>query len=130
MPWSAPSICAFGGCQSLTVSGARYCATHVLTAQAAKVAARRDYNARRGTPASRGYDTNWRRSSRLYLAQNPVCNACGRLAECVDHRTPCDGSSPLFWSVENWQSMCRRCHSTKTAREDGGFGNVPRRGDV
>ncbi len=31
---------------------------------------------------------------------------------------PADGS--------NWQTLCVQCHSTKTAREDGGFGNVRR----
>nr|WP_313208501.1 HNH endonuclease [Stenotrophomonas geniculata] len=31
---------------------------------------------------------------------------------------PADGS--------NWQTLCVPCHSTKTAREDGGFGNVRR----
>lgn len=123
MASSAPTICAFGGCVALTAQGSRYCAPHIGPAQAEKDAARRRYNLQRGTPASRGYDHRWRRASRAYLAQNPLCRACQRLAECVDHRTPCEGSSPLFWDSKNWQALCRRCHSVKTAREDGGFGN-------
>ncbi|WP_409558335.1 HNH endonuclease [Achromobacter animicus] len=29
----------------------------------------------------------------------------------------------LFWDRANWQPLCWRCHSRKTAREDGAFGN-------
>jgi 5-methylcytosine-specific restriction protein A len=29
----------------------------------------------------------------------------------------------LFWDQSNWQPLCHTCHSKKTAREDGGFGN-------
>ncbi|WP_353056028.1 hypothetical protein [Mesobacillus subterraneus] len=28
----------------------------------------------------------------------------------------------LFWNVHNWQSLCASCHSSKTVKEDGGFG--------
>lgn len=28
----------------------------------------------------------------------------------------------LFWDPSNWQPLCAGCHSTKTAKEDGGFG--------
>jgi 5-methylcytosine-specific restriction protein A len=28
----------------------------------------------------------------------------------------------LFWDSSNWQPLCHECHSSKTAREDGGFG--------
>ncbi len=30
----------------------------------------------------------------------------------------------LFWKRDNWQSMGKVCHDTKTAREDGAFGNA------
>jgi 5-methylcytosine-specific restriction protein A len=29
----------------------------------------------------------------------------------------------LFWDGANHQALCKPCHSTKTAREDGAFGN-------
>ncbi|MGA6536930.1 HNH endonuclease signature motif containing protein [Stenotrophomonas sp. NPDC101269] len=37
----------------------------------------------------------------------------------VDHR---DGDSRNN-DLSNLQGLCRPCHSAKTAREDGGFGN-------
>jgi 5-methylcytosine-specific restriction protein A len=44
----------------------------------------------------------------------------------VDHIIPHKGNMNLFWDKRNWQSMCGRCHSKKTAKEDGGFGNKSR----
>jgi len=41
----------------------------------------------------------------------------------VDHIIPHRGDLALFWDEKNnWQALCHRCHSRKTAREDGGFG--------
>lgn len=41
----------------------------------------------------------------------------------VDHITPHKGDRGLFWDRNNWQALCKTCHDTKTAAEDGGFGN-------
>nr|DAE96978.1 MAG TPA: HNH endonuclease [Caudoviricetes sp.] len=41
----------------------------------------------------------------------------------VDHIIPHRGDQKLFWDMSNWQALCHNCHSAKTAREDGGFGN-------
>ncbi|WP_330164070.1 HNH endonuclease [Paenibacillus campinasensis] len=41
----------------------------------------------------------------------------------VDHIIPHKGDPKLFWDKNNWQALCKKCHDTKTAREDGGFGN-------
>ncbi|WIH86292.1 HNH endonuclease [Brachyspira pilosicoli] len=30
---------------------------------------------------------------------------------------------PLFYDESNLQALCKRCHSRKTAKEDGAFGN-------
>ncbi|VVE50985.1 hypothetical protein PMO31116_04653 [Pandoraea morbifera] len=57
-----------------------------------------------------------------------TCQACGRIVagkgeahvDHVDgdsHNNPPDGS--------NWQTLCVPCHSAKTAKENGGFGNSP-----
>jgi 5-methylcytosine-specific restriction enzyme A len=35
----------------------------------------------------------------------------------VDHITPHKGDRQMFWDRSNWQSLCHRCHSRKTARE-------------
>ena len=36
----------------------------------------------------------------------------------VDHITPHRGDRQLFWDESNWQPLCHRHHSMKTARED------------
>lgn len=41
----------------------------------------------------------------------------------VDHIVPHRGDERLFRDEKNLQSLCRPCHSRKTAVEDGGFGN-------
>jgi hypothetical protein len=52
------------------------------------------------------------------------------VATVVDHRTPWrrgrtrEEQQALFWDRENWQPSCGPCHSHKTAKEDGGFGNA------
>jgi 5-methylcytosine-specific restriction protein A len=47
-----------------------------------------------------------------------------RAASLVDHRRPHRGNLVLFWDNSNWQSMAKDCHDKKTARLDGGFGNL------
>lgn len=63
-----------------------------------------------------------------YLREHPLCVMCERegflkAATEVDHITPHRGNQELFWDESNWQGLCRKHHSEKTAREDGGFGN-------
>jgi 5-methylcytosine-specific restriction endonuclease McrA len=84
----------------------------------------------RGTAAARGYDAQWQRESKAFLArpENQRCAcSCGKLADVVDHRTPHKGDMLLFWDRANWQPMNRACHSRKTAMEDGGFGRPMQR---
>lgn len=88
----------------------------------------KQYERQRGTSTERGYDANWRRYRERFLAVNPWCVECNRLANVVDHITPHRGNERLFWDPSNHQAMCDSCHSSKTAREDGGFGNRRGRG--
>jgi 5-methylcytosine-specific restriction enzyme A len=46
---------------------------------------------------------------------------CRAPAVLVDHIEPHRGNQGLFWSESNWQSLCKECHDTKTAKHDGGF---------
>jgi 5-methylcytosine-specific restriction protein A len=88
----------------------------------------------RGTRTERGYNNRWLKARETYLRRSPLCVKCkeaGRLtpARIVDHIIPHNGDQDLFWDSENnWQSLCRSCHSRKTASEDGGFGNPIRQG--
>lgn len=81
----------------------------------------------RDRQAERALATNstyWLRLRALVLAQSPLCVAClaeGRMraASHVDHIDADTSNNDLT----NLQGLCRPCHSAKTAREDGGFGN-------
>ncbi|MGG0756253.1 HNH endonuclease signature motif containing protein [Brevibacillus laterosporus] len=118
-------FCRKQGCSKLTEN--RYCDAHKSQTKL--------YNQERGTAAKRGYDARWRKARAGYLAGNPLCKKClekGKIiaATVVDHITPHKGDVVLFWDRNNWQGLCASCHSRKTAKEDGGFGNgkIPERG--
>ncbi len=75
---------------------------------------------KRGSASARGYDARWRKARLIFLASNPICVQCkqgGRLepANVVDHIKPHRGDKQLFWNMDNWQAMCKRCHDRKTA---------------
>lgn len=111
-------FCNHPGCSTLVQSG--YCDKHVKV--------KRIYDNRRESSAKRGYDARWKVARRKFLDCNPLCIECqnnGMLTEAtvVDHIIPHKGDYRLFWDINNWQPLCKRHHDSKTAREDGGFGN-------
>ena len=96
----------------------------------------RRYDQARGSAAQRGYDAQWVRYRRMFLAEHPLCAECTQRGERVratdvDHIVPVSGpGDPLFWEPTNHQGLCHSDHSRKTAREDGGFGNRAGGSDV
>ena len=48
-----------------------------------------------------------------------MCAAEGidTIAEHVDHIVPARGDAELFWSEDNWQSLCEHHHNQKSAGE-------------
>ncbi|MEY9097048.1 HNH endonuclease [Paenibacillus sp. RC84] len=111
-------FCRKSGCANLTKGG--YCEDHQEEVGA--------YDRDRGTAAQRGYDHKWRLARTGFLRKHPLCIHCrnnGRLnaATVVDHIIPHRGDKGLFWDRANWQPLCASCHSIKTVKEDGGFGN-------
>lgn len=81
----------------------------------------------------RVYDSRRWRTLRLAVFQRDlyVCQACGGLCtgigrddpeapEC-DHKTPHRDDPDLMWDMDNLQTLHKRCHSIKTAIEDGGM---------
>ena len=121
-PFRPPRSCANSGCPELTTHRSGYCEQHMRTQ-------RKQYDASRGTATQRGYSARWAEYSRLYRIEHPLCVMCkaqGRVtaSEHVDHIKPVTGpDDPLFWEPSNHQALCQSCHSIKTAREDGAFGN-------
>ena len=51
----------------------------------------------------------WRAFRESFLKENPLCKNFE--------------DDPLFYDKNNLQALCKRCHSRKTAKEDGAFGN-------
>lgn len=67
--------------------------------------------------AERGYGAAWQRARLAYLKANPLCVMCakdGRTtpANVVDHKIKHEGDQVLFWSQDNWQSLCKPHHDS------------------
>jgi 5-methylcytosine-specific restriction protein A len=131
-------ICAWPGCFAAVPISDRYCDRHETkgAARDAEQKARREQRRteRRGSSSARGYGYAWAKAAQAFLKRHPLCAECERTglvtaASCVDHIVPHKGNKDLFWDRSNWQPLCHNCHSKKTAREDGGFGN-PAQGDT
>ena len=75
----------------------------------------------RGTSSERGYNYRWQQRRARFLMSHPLCVACEdkglvTAANEVDHIIPHRGDQSLMWDEGNWQSLCKPCHSAKTAR--------------
>lgn len=110
----AKHFCLHPGCNALT--DATYCQEH-----APLHAERID---RRGSAASRGYDSKWSRFSKWYLSrpENQFCALhispyCRGVSECVDHIVPLDGpDDPKKYDLSNLQPACLACNTLKGKR--------------
>ena len=134
MPVFPLKHCAFSGCGALFRGSGSYCEKHKQIAQDQRADRRRQLDRERGSAASRGYSSAWRKAREGFLARHPFCVQCEaegfpRLAAVVDHVIPHKGDKQLFWNRNNWQPLCKRHHDLKTAAEDGGFGNMGRGGE-
>lgn len=119
MPNRSKKLCYKSGCRELTTR--QYCEKHEI-----EVKQRNEWQ--RGNSAERGYDHKWRKARKGYLLLNPYCVECKKNGDyepstVVDHIEPHKGDQELFWNRKNWQALCASCHSIKTAKEDGGYGN-------
>ena len=97
------------------------CETH-------RLAQRRRDEEGRPSATERMYDSKWRKARAEHFAEHPYCVEChkrGRtvMATHVDHSVPHKGDRDLFWDKAHWQSLCAYHHNSKTAAQDGGFGN-------
>lgn len=117
-------LCCAPGCDDLAEAGDNRCADH-RAEQDAKIAARKTAAKSTAQAADNGkhYKTRaWQDARRVWLSRHPLCVDCQSVgivmaANEVDHITPHRGDLKLFWNRRNWQSLCKPCHSRKTARE-------------
>jgi 5-methylcytosine-specific restriction enzyme A len=116
--------CRRNGCAQLVVRG--YCDGCSPTYSAAA-----RYEAKRSELKSTVWynSARWRKMRAGYFARHPLCvdpyrvHAPGvALATDLDHKVPHKEDFVLFWDHDNLQGLCHSCHSTKTVKEDGGFG--------
>lgn len=120
MPVRSKRPCSVPGCPRLTDE--RWCEEHTKNKNVA-----RPYDLNRGNSAERGYDNDWRKLRIVALKRDHyLCQRCLKedklvAATDVDHIVPlADGGERL--DLDNLCSLCKACHSRKTAMEDGGLG--------
>lgn len=104
MPDAIKRPCRRNGCP-LLVPGGGYCKNHPPDES-------------RESSYARGYGGSWRRLREVVLHRQPFCR-CGAPANEVDHIVP--KSRGGRDTIENLQSLCKRCHSRKTAGERAGL---------
>ena len=106
--------CAQPGCKAL-IEGRSRCDEHDTTKQ--------HYQQHpRGSSTQQGYGARWRTARKHFLTAFRFCVVCREPSTVVDHVEPHKGDTVKFWDPDNWQAMCKRCHDSKTAREDGRWG--------
>ena len=126
-------ICSFPGCFRPVSLDDKYCEKHKAAGLLRDQKRIKDREVRRvhfkGTSSERGYGSKWRALRNRYIAQHPYCVECMKkgiftMATDVDHIVPHRGDPSLLFDENNLQSLCKSCHSRKTAKEDGGFGRL------
>lgn len=117
-------VCVASGCEDLALPGLSHCDQHEAQRQAKQKARRAKAQTSPSALAARKLyaDPKWVKASKAHLRDNPLCVDCLELgvvepATDVDHIKPHRGDRIIFWDRRNWQSLCHRCHSRKTARE-------------
>jgi 5-methylcytosine-specific restriction protein A len=129
MPMKPPVGCGYGTCKAYAIEGTGYCATHTRSAAApAAPAPKLEQTTAQRPWYWKWYNTaHWRALRGMVLARHPICCLCQRRASSVaDHIIPHQGNWDLFCDMANLQGLCAECHNTKTALENGGFGNRPK----
>lgn len=131
MPSLPKRLCHESGCMEYAIPGDSRCAKHIeaYRERMRERGRRADHN--RDDTVRRLYRTErWRELRAWQLRREPFCAECEAsgfhniIAEVVDHITPHRGNPALFFDPDNLQSLCKSCHDSKTAREDGGFGRA------
>lgn len=114
MPRLAGRPCRHPGCTAL-VRGrdVRYCPEHLALHRA-------EQDAKRGTPAERGYGPRWQAIRKRFLQDYPRCAHCGAPSTVAHHIVrKRDGGSDDY---SNLLALCHSCHSRLHAKTGESFG--------
>jgi 5-methylcytosine-specific restriction protein A len=103
--------CLQPGCPELVLRG--YCEGHRKAADLQRWDA---LDRNRGSSRERGYDRNWERYRKWYLARHPFCNDCARLATEVHHVCKVKIDPTLKLVEANCMALCKACHTKRTSR--------------
>ncbi|WP_420415912.1 HNH endonuclease [Marinovum algicola] len=117
-------VCSATGCEDLAIEGRALCGQDQARAdQRRKDRAAAAQRTPWAAAARKLYDhPDWKRMAKNFLRKHPLCADCEDLGVVepstdVDHIIPHRGNRRRFWDQSNWQALCHRCHSRKTARE-------------
>ena len=124
MPYKPKKPCQHPGCPELAVPRKNYCPRHGDLFARSAPAPKKD---ERESSSKRGYGRLWTKIRLMYLRRNPMCSekGCNKLAKEVDHKKALSAGGTNNFS--NLQGFCKRHHSIKTVKYDGGFGRKKRR---
>ncbi|MBO9108697.1 endonuclease [Agrobacterium sp. S2/73] len=111
MPTRAPSVCGY--CGKAHPSGET---CKAVARMAAERKAR--FDKKRPAARDRGYDSEWRKQARAYLAipGNDLCE-CGAPAVLVRHVISIRKRPELRMSKTNWWPGCQKCNAIDAAKE-------------
>lgn len=107
--------CAVKTCAELADIGKGYCDKHYIEKMREHKRKYQKYQKYRGQGL---YHTHkWKMLRKKVLLKHPVCELCNEAkGEEVDHVQPWTTEAE-FYDEENLQSLCKSCHSKKTAHE-------------
>ena len=83
---------------------------------------KKSINKFRSNPVARRWykSRRWGHFRRQQLAEKPLCERCGEVANVADHRVPHKGDERLFFDPRNLTSLCKRCHDSWKAKKENG----------
>ena len=111
MAWATARACSVPGCPELvTKPGVYRCDKH-----------QREYLDQWNRPRDIKYTGKmWRRHSRIFLSQHPVCERCGAPSELTHHIIrKREGGSDDF---DNLEALCRACHEREHSKKGERWG--------